>query len=109
MRVWKGRNGGSDLFEHTADVGVVGWGDDLAEALACVAKGMLTVIADLDAVEPRGELEQKGIIAIAQVWASLAEEASIAYKNVQDVVRVSEEAGLSRNVVRLRPLGVIKG
>ena len=57
----------------------------------------------------RGELEQKGIIAMAQGWASLAEEASIAYKNVEDVVRVSEEAGLSRNVVRLRPLGVIKG
>ena len=56
-----------------------------------------------------GELERKGIIVKARGWASLAEEASIAYKDVADVVRVSEEAGLCRNVVRLRPLGVIKG
>ena len=57
----------------------------------------------------RQELEEQGIIAMAQGWASLAEEAPIAYKDVADVVRVSEEAGLCRNVVRLRPLGVIKG
>ena len=57
----------------------------------------------------RQELEEQGIIAMAQGWASLAEEAPIAYKDVADVVRVSEEAGLSRNIVRLRPLGVIKG
>ena len=45
----------------------------------------------------------------AKGWASLAEEASVAYKDVSDVVRVSEEAGLCKAVVRLRPLGVIKG
>ena len=57
----------------------------------------------------RQELEEQGIIAMAQGWASLAEEAPLAYKDVADVVRVSEEAGLCKNVVRLRPLGVIKG
>ena len=57
----------------------------------------------------RQELEDEGIIARARGWASLAEEASAAYKDVADVVRVSESAGLSRNVARLRPLGVIKG
>jgi tRNA-splicing ligase RtcB len=57
----------------------------------------------------RQELEREGIIVQAKGWASLAEEASIAYKDVADVVRVSEEAGLCRNVARLRPLGVIKG
>ena len=57
----------------------------------------------------RLELEEKGIVAMAHGWASLAEEASLAYKDVADVVRVSEKAGLTRNVVRLRPLGVIKG
>ena len=55
------------------------------------------------------ELEEQGIIAKATGWASLAEEASIAYKNVEDVMRISEEAGLCKRVVRLRPLGVIKG
>ena len=57
----------------------------------------------------QAELEADGILARAKGWASLAEEASAAYKDVADVVRVSEEAGLCRNVARLRPLGVIKG
>ena len=39
----------------------------------------------------------------------LAEEAPSAYKDVDEVVAVSERAGLARRVVRLRPLGVLKG
>ena len=57
----------------------------------------------------RQDLEERGIIAMAHGWASLAEEASLAYKDVADVVRVSDSAGLTRKVARLRPLGVIKG
>ena len=57
----------------------------------------------------RQELEEQGIIAMAGGWSSLAEEAPIAYKDVEDVVRISENAGLCRKVVRLKPLGVIKG
>ena len=55
------------------------------------------------------ELEERGIIAMAHSWGSLAEEASLAYKDVADVMRVAEGAGLSRPVARMRPLGVIKG
>ena len=55
------------------------------------------------------ELAEQGILAKGHGWASLAEEASEAYKDVSNVVRVSEEAGLCKVVVRLRPLGVIKG
>lgn len=54
------------------------------------------------------ELEQQGVVAMARGWASPVEEASLAYKDVADVVRVSENAGPSKNVVRLRPMGVIK-
>ena len=57
----------------------------------------------------RQELEEQGVIAMAHGWASLAEEAPLAYKDVADVVRVAETAGLSAKVARLRPLGVIKG
>ena len=39
----------------------------------------------------------------------LAEEQPKAYKNVDDVVEVVHEAGLSRKVARMRPIGVIKG
>jgi tRNA-splicing ligase RtcB len=39
----------------------------------------------------------------------LAEEAPEAYKDVDAVVDVCEQAGLARAVARLRPLGVVKG
>jgi RNA-splicing ligase RtcB len=40
---------------------------------------------------------------------ALAEEMPEAYKNVSDVVDVVHNAGISRKVAKLRPLGVIKG
>ena len=49
--------GGFGILEHTADVGVRATGDTLAEALSWVAKGMFSVIADLDSVQPRKSLE----------------------------------------------------
>jgi tRNA-splicing ligase RtcB len=55
------------------------------------------------------ELEAMGIIARAQSRKGLAEEQPAAYKNVDDVVDVVDEAGLSKKVARMRPLGVIKG
>ena len=55
------------------------------------------------------ELAERGIIVRAQGWASLAEEASIAYKDVADVIDVADRAGLSRKVARMKPLGVVKG
>ena len=57
----------------------------------------------------QAELRQQGILVRAGGWASLAEEASVAYKDVAEVVAVCHRAGLSRKVARLRPLGVIKG
>jgi len=57
----------------------------------------------------RKELEEQGIIAMGGGWASLAEEASMAYKDVADVIDASDGAGISRKVARMRPLGVVKG
>ncbi|MEW6555526.1 MAG: RtcB family protein [Actinomycetota bacterium] len=56
-----------------------------------------------------GRLEKKGIMVRADRLAGLAEEAPEAYKDVGEVVRVCEGAGLSRVVARLRPLAVMKG
>ncbi|MBM3713197.1 MAG: RtcB family protein, partial [Actinobacteria bacterium] len=53
--------------------------------------------------------EKKGIIVLAQSLPGLAEEAPQAYKDVSKVVEVAHNAGLSRKVARLEPLGVIKG
>jgi tRNA-splicing ligase RtcB len=55
------------------------------------------------------ELEARGVIARAQSRRGLAEEQPRAYKNVDDVVDVVHNAGLSRKVARMRPIGVIKG
>ena len=55
------------------------------------------------------ELEQKGILVMASGRATLAEEAPEAYKDVNDVVHVVHEAGISKRVCRMRPLGVVKG
>jgi len=64
--------------------------------------------------EVRGEqvaddLKKKGILVKAASWKVLAEEAPQAYKEIDEVARVTEEAGISRRVVRLIPLGVVKG
>jgi tRNA-splicing ligase RtcB len=55
------------------------------------------------------ELEARGVIARAQSRRGLAEEQPKAYKNVDDVVEVVDQAGLSKRVARMRPIGVIKG
>ncbi len=57
----------------------------------------------------RQELEEKGIIAMARGRTGLDEEQPAAYKDVNEVVKVVEGAGLSRRVCRMRPIGVIKG
>jgi tRNA-splicing ligase RtcB (3'-phosphate/5'-hydroxy nucleic acid ligase) len=55
------------------------------------------------------ELLARGVIVRAQSHKGLAEEQPKAYKNVDDVVEVVHQAGLSRKVARMRPIGVIKG
>jgi tRNA-splicing ligase RtcB len=55
------------------------------------------------------ELEDRGIDVVCRSPRTLAEEMSEAYKDVSDVVEVVTEAGISRPVARLEPLGVIKG
>lgn len=49
--------GSFELFDHTADLGLIGRGEDLEEALAWLAKGMFSVIADLEAVELRETIQ----------------------------------------------------
>ena len=57
----------------------------------------------------REELEAAGIAVRPRSWKGLAEEAPFSYKDVDEVVRTCEEAGLARRVARLRPVGVVKG
>jgi tRNA-splicing ligase RtcB len=55
------------------------------------------------------ELEDKGIYVKSAGKATLAEEMPEAYKDIDQVVQVAHQSGISRKVARLSPWGVIKG
>jgi tRNA-splicing ligase RtcB len=66
-------------------------------------------IRRLRGVDVAAGLRAQGIEVRAEREELLAEEASVAYKDVSIVVDTSVRAGLVRSVARLRPLAVIKG
>ena len=55
------------------------------------------------------ELEDRGIYVRGAGKGTISEEISEAYKDVSDVVKVVQRAGIGKKVVRLKPMGVIKG
>ena len=55
------------------------------------------------------EMEQRGIYVRSVSWAGLAEEAGAAYKDIDHVIAATQEADLSRSVVRFVPIGNVKG
>ncbi len=57
----------------------------------------------------KGDMEKKGIYLRAATKHVILEEAPDAYKNIEDVVESVNGAGLAKKVVKLRPLGVVKG
>jgi tRNA-splicing ligase RtcB len=57
----------------------------------------------------RDELAAKGIELRSTNWKGVAEEAAAAYKDVDEVVRVSHELGIGRLVAKVVPIGVMKG
>jgi tRNA-splicing ligase RtcB len=61
----------------------------------------------LDSV--RKNLESKGIYIKSLTKDGIVEEAPYAYKNVDSVVNVSHSLGIATKVIRLVPIGVMKG
>ncbi|HWI41451.1 MAG TPA: RtcB family protein [Verrucomicrobiae bacterium] len=55
------------------------------------------------------DMEIRGIYVRSASWSGLAEEAGFAYKDIDEVVEATELAGLSKRVVRLVPVGNVKG
>ena len=94
---------------------LVGTARSMEESFGSCCHGAGRVMSRAQAVrEAHGrsieqELEQQGIIVMGRGRKGVAEEQPKAYKDVNDVVRVVHNAGLAKRVVRLRPLGVIKG
>jgi tRNA-splicing ligase RtcB len=55
------------------------------------------------------DMEHRGIYVRTASYGGLAEEAGFAYKNIDEVATATELAGLSKRVVKLVPIGNIKG
>lgn len=55
------------------------------------------------------EMAGRGVIVMAAGKKTLSEEMPEAYKEIEDVVRVVHQAGLSKKVARIRAVGCIKG
>jgi tRNA-splicing ligase RtcB len=55
------------------------------------------------------DMENRGIYVRSASYGGLAEEAGQAYKDIDDVVEATELAGLSKRVVKLLPIGNVKG
>jgi len=55
------------------------------------------------------ELKAKGIVVYAKGRETICEEAPQVYKNINDVVSIVHNAGISKKLCRMRPIAVIKG
>lgn len=57
----------------------------------------------------KNDLIKKGIEIKSASWKTIAEEAPEAYKDIDEVVKVSHEVGIGELVLRVKPIGNIKG
>ena len=94
---------------------LAGMASAMAESFGTVCHGAGRAMSRTEAVKQAAgrsiekELAEQGIIVMARGRRGVAEEQPKAYKDVNDVVHAVHEAGLAKKVVRMRPLGVIKG
>ena len=68
-----------------------------------------SALRNLKGEEIKKQMNKNGIEVKAGSWKSLAEEAPEAYKDIDEVVRVVDELGISKKVARMKPLVVVKG
>ena len=55
------------------------------------------------------DMHHRGIVVKTASLSGLAEEAGFAYKNINEVVDVVHDLGISRKVIRFEPIGNVKG
>ncbi|MEK6859208.1 MAG: RtcB family protein [Nanoarchaeota archaeon] len=63
----------------------------------------------ISAESVKKELAEKGIDIEAGSFKGIVEEAPEVYKDIDEVVRVSHEAGIGNLIARLKPIAVMKG
>ncbi|MDZ4837088.1 MAG: RtcB family protein [Candidatus Melainabacteria bacterium] len=94
---------------------LVGTEQALKESFGSVCHGAGRLMSRTQARKGRdsrdviADLAKRGVIAKASSREGLTEEVPEAYKPIDDVVKAVKDAGLARPVVRLRPVGVVKG
>lgn len=99
----------------TASYVLVGTENALKETFGSTAHGAGRVMSRSKAIKSfrseqiKKELEQHNIYVKAASWKGITEEAPQVYKDIDEVVKVSHEAGIGNLVARLKPLGVVKG
>jgi len=99
----------------TASYVCVGTQKAMAETFGSTCHGAGRVMSRTQALkEARGrniseELRKEGVEVLSRGRETLAEEMPEAYKDVERVVEVMHQAGISTKVARLKPIGVIKG
>ncbi len=55
------------------------------------------------------EIEDQGVLVAVQSKQTLGEEIPAAYKDVQEVVGIMDQSGISRKILKLKPIAVTKG
>jgi tRNA-splicing ligase RtcB len=122
--------GHKDLPEKYKDVGqpvfipgsmgtssyvLVGSENSLKESFGSTAHGAGRLLSRFAAKkmwsgqEIKDDLEKNKILVKASSLRGISEEAPLAYKDVDEVVKISNDAGIAKLVAKLKPLGVIKG
>ena len=99
----------------TSSYVLVGTKEGMKESYGSTAHGAGRMMSRMEAKrEFRGEtiqkeLGQKGIFLKGHSMSGIAEEAPLAYKDIDEVVKVSDDVHIGRLVARLKPMGVVKG
>ncbi len=99
----------------TASYVLVGTKQGIEESFGSVCHGAGRTMSRTAALKEKSgqdvkrELEAAGKVVQANSVKGLAEEAPYAYKDIDEVVKSIELAGIGRTVARLKPLAVMKG
>lgn len=99
----------------TASYVLVGTATSAEKSFASTAHGAGRVMSRHEANKKytgegtKRELEKHHIFVKAASWKGISEEAPGAYKDIDEVAKVSHEAGIGDLVARLKPIGVVKG
>lgn len=99
----------------TASYVLVGTEKAMQETFGSTAHGAGRVMSRMAAkksikgIEVKAELNKKGIEIRNPNPHGLADEAPAVYKDIDEVIRVTEGVGICKKIARLIPIGVIKG